>query len=341
VPAPADHTLIPFKANEKGSTMTTTRLLARLLALATIATGLVAPGPAAAAPGHPATSPGRVTCAEPAPQPAGTSRLHHIASGGLDRTYQLHLPDGYLRDRAWPLVLVYHGRGNTGAGTEEFSKLSELPAILVYPNGVVGTGEGDRQAWQGAPYSAPGVDDVAFTHDLLDELEATLCVDTRRVYATGKSNGAGFTGILACAAAGRIAAIAPVAGAFYPNGIDCRPSRPVPVIEFHGTADATIPYTGDADRGLPAIPDWVAGWAARDRCVVRLPAWHVKPDVTVTHWVGCARGAAVTHVAVTGGGHTWPGADSYSGGGHTTQTIEAHEVLWRFVSGYRLPRARS
>jgi hypothetical protein len=48
---------------------------------------------------------------------------------------------------------------------------------------VIGQGDGDRQAWQGAPYSAPGVDDVAFTHDLLDHLEAGLCVDERRVYA--------------------------------------------------------------------------------------------------------------------------------------------------------------
>ena len=30
------------------------------------------------------------------------------------------------------------------------------PAIVAYGNGVIGTGDGDRQAWEGAPYSAPG-----------------------------------------------------------------------------------------------------------------------------------------------------------------------------------------
>lgn len=274
-------------------------------------------------------------CGTP-PQEPGTSALHTIESDGLQRTYQLHLPADYRKKRDWPLIVVYHGRGNTGAGTETFSNLSTLPAVVAYPNGVIGLGDRDRQAWQGAPYSAPGVDDVAFTKDLLDELARTLCVDERRVYATGKSNGAGFVGILGCVLADRITAIAPVAGAFYPNGIDCRPSRPMPVIEFHGTADATIPYTGDADRGLPAIEEWVTAWADRDRCRDQAPDVAIEPDITVERWTGCGRGAEVVHVAVTGGGHTWPGADSYSGGGYTTQTIEAHEVLWKFVRRYSL-----
>ena len=281
---------------------------------------------------------GSAGCGRPAPHEPGTSAPQTISSGGRDRAFLVHLPGGYDGRREWPVVLAFHGRGNTGAGTEEFSKLSTLPAIVVYPEGVIGQGDGDRQAWQGAPYAAPGVDDVAFTADLLDHLRATLCVDGRRVYATGKSNGAGLTGLLACRMADRITAIAPVAGAFYPGtGENCRPARPVPVIAFHGTADATIPYTGDAARGLPAISDWVAGWAERNGCRAQPPVQRIEPDVTVSRWVGCAKGADVRHLAVDGGGHTWPGADSYSGGGVTTQTIEAHEVLWEFLRRHQLP----
>ncbi|HEY4419419.1 MAG TPA: PHB depolymerase family esterase [Pseudonocardia sp.] len=277
-------------------------------------------------------------CRSSPDQKPGTSVEHTIHSGGRDRTYQLHLPKNYSADHSWPLILAFHGRGNTGVGTEEFSKLSTLPAVVAYPNGVVGTGDGDRQAWQGAPYAAAGVDDVAFTGDLLDSLEKTLCVDQRRVYATGKSNGAGFTGVLACRMADRFAAIAPVAGAFYgQTGDDCHPSRPVPVIEFHGTADATIPYGGAADRDLPAIKDWVAAWAGRDGCSAKPVEKSLGADVTESRWTGCDRGAEVRHVAVEGGGHTWPGADSYSGGGVTTQTIEAHELIWQFFSRFRLP----
>lgn len=287
----------------------------------------------------PAGAPRSAGCGTAPPQEPGESRQHPLASDGLDRSYRLHLPEDYTADRPWPVVLAFHGRGNTGAGTEEFSGLSELPAVVAYPEGVVGDGDGQRQAWQGAPYSAPGVDDVAFTHDLLDQLEADLCVDERRVYATGKSNGGGFTGILACTASERITAIAPVAGAFYPNDLGCSPERPVPVIEFHGTDDATIPYTGDRERGLPAVDDWSADWAQRNGCRPQSRSTRTEPDITTHRWHGCDQHARVWHVAVDGGGHTWPGADSYSGGGHTTQTIEAHEEMWRFLSRYRLPLA--
>ncbi|MFF2527093.1 alpha/beta hydrolase family esterase [Streptomyces liangshanensis] len=284
----------------------------------------------------------KAACRLPAPQLPGTSAAHTISSGGRERAYRLHLPADYTKKREWPVVMAFHGRGNTGIGTEEFSKLSTLPAVVVYPEGVIGTGDGDRQAWQGAPYAAAGVDDVAFTGDLLDKLEATLCVDERRVYATGKSNGAGFVStLLACRMADRIAAVAPVAAALYPTGQPCRPSRPVPMIEFHGTGDVTIPYAGDADRGLPAIDTWAADWAARNGCRTRPQVRVTAPDITTTRWKGCDRGAEVRHVAVTDGGHTWPGADSYSGGGYTTQTIEAHDVLWAFLKDFRTPKPRT
>ncbi|MFZ3597513.1 alpha/beta hydrolase family esterase [Streptomyces sp. BH104] len=293
------------------------------------------------APAHAADSPRSGGCDAPAPQPPGTSAAHTMTSGGRERTYQLHLPNSYTSDRSWPLIVAYHGRGNTGPGTEAFSRLSTLPAIVAYPNGVVGTGDGERQAWQGAPYAAEGVDDVAFTGDLLDSLEGSLCVNERRVYATGKSNGAGFTGLLACRMADRFAAVAPVAGAFYPGTREggCDPKRPMPVLDFHGTGDATIPYAGDTDRGLPAIQDWVREWADRDGCRTRTPDEVTEPDITTSRWTGCADGAEVAHVAVTDGGHTWPGADGYSGGGYTTQTIQAHKAMWAFFNNHQLPSA--
>ncbi|MBR8742299.1 PHB depolymerase family esterase [Nocardiopsis sp. MG754419] len=318
------------------------RLLAGLTtALALPALLLTGPDPAGAAPSPDAatdTAPHRSAgCGRPPPQALGQSVTRTLTSGGIERTYRLHLPDGYHGHRALPVLLGYHGRGNTGAGTEAFSGLTGLPAIVVHPDGVIGQGDGDRQAWQGAPYSAPGVDDVAFTHDLLDTLEAELCVDRGRVYATGKSNGGAFTALLACAASERVTAIAPVAAALYPHGSDCDPVRPVPVISFHGTEDVTIPYTGDVVRGLPDIAAWNAARAEANGCRPTPSTGRVEPDIAEYRWTGCDAGARVHHVAVEGGGHTWPGADSYSGGGHTTQTIEAHEEMWRFLSRHRLP----
>jgi polyhydroxybutyrate depolymerase len=265
-------------------------------------------------------------------KPAAPSGDYTVASGGLTRTYRLHVPDNYKLSRASELILVYHGRGKTGAQTEAFSDLSTLDAIVAYPNGVVG--DENKQAWQGAPYAAKGVDDVKFTADLLDDLESKYCIDARAVYATGKSNGAGFTGLLACQLADRIAAIAPVSGAFYIQGTHCAPSRPVPVLDIHGTGDTTIPYGGDGERDLPAVQTWVRDWSVRDHCNQDPKTHQLGDDVLTYTYKGCK--ADVVHVAVTDGGHSWPGSDSSSGPGYVTQTFEAHELIGAFFKAHRL-----
>ncbi|ANY09875.1 hypothetical protein AFB00_07400 [Pseudonocardia sp. HH130630-07] len=304
-------------------------------ALAGTGTALAAPGPAApgggsvaAAPsagcgaGAPAPSVARHDVPEPEPNDTGTSRH-----------YELTVPAGYDASRPWPVILAFHGRGGTGPELQRFSGLSELPAIVAYLDGARSATTAS-QSWQGAPYSAPGVDDVAYAASVLDQVEATTCADTNRVYAAGKSNGGGFTDILACRMSDRIAAIAPVAAAFYRTGEpECAPGRPVPVIEFHGTADATVPYTGGGPaKPTPAIQDWVNGWVARDRCAPEPATRRIGPDVTVTDWTHCANGADVEHVVVDGGGHTWPGSLGYSGEGRITQTVKATDMMWDFLS---------
>jgi polyhydroxybutyrate depolymerase len=195
-------------------------------------------------------------------------------------------------------------------------------------------GAEDKQAWQGAPYAAKGVDDVKFTGDLLDQLEGKFCVDTDAVYATGKSNGAGFTGILACQLADRFAAIAPVSGAFYIQGTHCAPSRPVPVLDIHGTGDTTIPYGGDGERDLPSVQTWVRDWSVRDHCDADPRQTQIGADVLKFTYRGCK--ADVVHVAVTDGGHSWPGSDASSGPGYVTQTFEAYELIGAFFKSHKL-----
>src|SRR5256885_2348660 len=70
----------------------------------------------------------------------------------------------------------------------------------------------------------------------------SLKVDSKRVYATGMSNGAIMAYRAASELSERIAAVAPVAG---PMGTaTCAPRRPVPVMHFHGTADRFAPFQG-------------------------------------------------------------------------------------------------
>jgi polyhydroxybutyrate depolymerase len=253
----------------------------------------------AEAPDHRAVSTG---CGNTAVAP-GESVTEEIVSGGITRTYLLHVPENYVPLRPTPLVLSFHGHSWDSAYQEELSEFSGTDAIAVYPQGLVGT-DGET-AWQGAPYSAD-VDDVRFTGDLLDELQRDLCVDPARIYAAGKSNGGGFTGVLACRMSDRIAAFAPVSGAFYPQGGACEPTRPAPILDFHGSLDETIPYDGDAERGLPPIPDWLAGWAERNGCDPDPVTRDVGDGVHQVEHRACDGGAEVAHYRMDSVAHDWP-----------------------------------
>ena len=55
---------------------------------------------------------------------------HTLRSGGIDRTYRLHLPEG-LPDGA-PLVIVLHGYG--GQGDPERFDMNRVPTATVSPS---------------------------------------------------------------------------------------------------------------------------------------------------------------------------------------------------------------
>ena len=67
-------------------------------------------------------------------------------------------------------------------------------------------------------------DDVGFTTDL-DRVEAELCIDRRRIFVSGFSNGGMFAATVGCALGDRVAAVASVAGVhLLPTavGVRCR-----------------------------------------------------------------------------------------------------------------------
>jgi len=154
--------------------------------------------------------------------------------------------------------------------------------------------------------------------ELIDEMLSTYCIDPSRIYAAGKSNGGGFTGLLACdsKATARIAAFAPVSGAFYLNKDTnalppCNPTTTrdiIPIMEFHGLTDGTVNYTGGPntrkDGNTVNIPLWVDGWATRNGFEV---------DANVTTTLCTARKVTryswdetVVHYAISNWAHWWP-----------------------------------
>jgi len=280
--------------------------------------------------------------------PAGETESA-IDSGGETRTFYLRVPPAHDGKRPVPLVVDFHGFGE---GARIHTAFSGMPDLGMADGFVTVTPQGSGASAFWNTFGLPRPDDVAFTSALLDDLGDTLCIDRARTYASGMSNGAFMTSLLACRMSDRFAAVAPVAGAQDP--VSCDPSRPVPVIAFHGTDDTYVRFRGglgpgvrtlgvDPSISLPvlenrSVPEVLGLWANRNGCS-RTPALErAHKDVVRMTWPGCRDGADVVLYVIEGGGHTWPGS-AVSGAakgmiGPTTMSIRADELIWDFFRAH-------
>lgn len=237
-----------------------------------------------------------------------------LSFGGLDRTYQLHVPAGL--DHPAGLVINLHGAGENGhaqAALTNYNAVADAHGFaVVYPEGI------DFSWADGRGASIPdrqGVDDVGFLVALVERLTRDLNIAPGRVFATGLSAGAFMATRLACDRADVVAAIAPVAGSLG-SAVPCAPSRPVSVFATHGMVDPVVPYNGGGMVGRGGSSDIVApqAMAGRWRDLDRCPAAPVEdvpsPGVHRFTAAGCANGTEVVFVGVDGGGHEWFGGAS-------------------------------
>ncbi|KAF2224226.1 hypothetical protein BDZ85DRAFT_177875, partial [Elsinoe ampelina] len=267
----------------------------------------------------------------------GATTAVNYTYGGVVRSYTIRIPATYDVARAAPLIFSFHGRGDTAGNSEGqtgFSNAQWNPyGIVAYVNGqnvsTLKTIHKHQNQYQGDPavLTQPS-DDIGLIDALITDLQSKYCIDTGRVFASGFSNGGGFSNVLACdnRMSTRINVFAAHSGAFYtstPEGSGCQPltvntntlvgacnpGRRVPMIEFHGIADGTIPYNGGGRRGycLPQIPHWASDWAARNS-IANLTAnttANTAGSVIRYEWGGPGANGLVTHISVQGGDHGW------------------------------------
>ncbi len=311
---------------------------------------------------HDFTTPGALLAAAPTAACAVDSEVLapdatvSFEAAALAGTYMRHLPPAYDRSTPLPVIFDLHGWSQPAAVQV---LMSDLPAFGDAHRFITITPDITRPValWDVA-LDGP---DTKWMTALLDELEATLCMDTNRVFFAGMSNGAMMTSSMACALSGRIAAVAPVAGIRNPTG--CEFERPVPVIAFHGTDDLYLAYdggfgpkvadlpnpSGEGTLGtsaaatgpdLQSVPQMAAAWAGRNGCQLSDPTQaRVNDDVTQLAW-DCPQGAEALLYRVDGGGHAWPGS-SFSASvadfvGFTTMSISADDLMWRFFRSHPL-----
>jgi polyhydroxybutyrate depolymerase len=280
--------------------------------------------------------------------PAGQT-TRSVSYGGRDRSYIVYVPASASRSGPVPVVLVFHGGTGTADSAIHMSGFSDVADrngfVVVYPNGTGRLSDDKLLTWNGGDccgYAQQNnVDDVGFARAIVTDLGLHLNVDVKRIYATGMSNGAILSQRLACEAAELFAAVAPVSGTL--NFSPCRPSRPISVIEFHGTADQHIPYEGGygpqslVNVDFASVTASIGFWTAFDGCGAN-PQTSSFQDVRHDTYTGCAGSTAVELYTVVGGGHAWPGGQGgWADSDRPTMTISASDLIWAFFAAHPMP----
>ena len=263
-----------------------------------------------------------------------------VLSSGVKRTYLLYVPKSYRAGQPIPLVISIHGYAEWPAHQMEISRWNQAADehnfIVVYPSGT-----GFPLHWRTGGGADTSIE-VQFISDLIDQLEKEYTISPDRIYANGLSNGGGMSFVLACKLSERIAAFGGVSGAYLLPWSDCNPGRPVPAIIFHGTQDPIVPFGGGPSSmfnyPFPEITGWVSSLAAKNGCAaqpVKLPA---EGEVSGLQYTHCSQNAEVLFYIVASGGHAWPGGGYLPAVivGHTTQDIDATQVMWAFFQQHPL-----
>lgn len=286
--------------------------------------------------------------------PAASSHPSASASTPTNRTVTLTTKDGERQtivvhptsagEKPALVVMLHGGFGSDNQAEKAYGWDEEAARegfVVAYPNGIdktwdVGNCCGAAQR--------NGVDDVAFLHALVAQLERTDGVDPTRIYAVGMSNGAMMTYTWACRDPGELAAIGPVAGTL---GTACPSPHPITVIAIHGTADQHVPIDGGVGPAgktgvsYDSLSQSLAPFIAADGCADFAEVTKAPPLITSV-W-SCAAGESVTTRVVDGAGHQWPGSIKPSTAGRKLLGIDppstafnATDFLWQHLRSVQL-----
>jgi polyhydroxybutyrate depolymerase len=294
--------------------------------------------PIDAGPGAPSVTPavdGSVaTDAGPSAQPATCPSTSNLKPGkstftlmrdGTQRKVTVYAPRDYDGKKPLPLIVDFHPLLTS---VESYGGISTWDDTVDTNQFIVAMPQGIQNSWNVGPCCTESrtVDDVGYAREVVKKLKADGCIDEKRIYATGFSNGGGMSHKLACDAADVFAAVAPSAFDLVEE-MTCKPSRPISVFMKRGTSDNIVPYSGGASTPPTFYrldPIHFLGaqgtfkrWGELNQCT-DTPA---DTGGNCKTYAQCAAGVKVTLCTAQGGGH------------------EANDVkvMWPMLKEYVLP----
>jgi polyhydroxybutyrate depolymerase len=298
--------------------------------------------------------------------------------GGV-RSYNVHVPPGLSPSAPAPLVFAFHGGGENAWQFEGFTHIHDKSDssgfVLVEADGTPALGPSALppaspdaglvlEVWNAGnccEYAAEvngNVDDVGFVSQVLDSVQAQMCVDAKRVFATGFSNGGMLSHRLACQLSDRIASIVAVSGGSGQTNYDktpnvalfpCNPGRPVPVLHIHGTHDACYPFDGGWGPlslvTFEPVPVTIQNWLTNNGCDSGSPTTVLTNGAATCNLFSCPKAGEVELCTIDGGGHYWPGGDDWAGSeifcgssqGVRSADIKANDAFWTWFMQHPMP----
>jgi len=281
-----------------------------------------------------------------------------IRVGGVERTYYLHRPASLTGPA--PLLFALHGGGSGAlvrAAQTGFNAIADREGfVVVYPQGL-GDGWNDGRDTPFLLERQQNADDVGFFRVMIDRLVAEGLADPDRVYLSGGSNGGMMSFRLACEATDAFAAVVTmVANLPEPLAAQCRPTRPLPLLMMHGTADPLMPFdggpvsafTGNDQGRVISAENTIVFWLRNNGCGEefgvgaiedRDPLDGIRTETRT--WSGCRDGATVVAYRMVGAGHGLPGRSANKPelnarvGGRSTNDFDSSEATWSFVHQFR------
>jgi polyhydroxybutyrate depolymerase len=166
---------------------------------------------------------------------------------GVERVALVAVPTGQSEPgEKRPVVFAFHGHGgNMRQAARKFRFHQIWPgAIVVYMQGLPTPGaltdpEGFRNGWQKTAGDQKDRD-LKFFDAVLASLKKDYSVDEKRIFATGHSNGGGFTFLLWAERGDSFAAMAPAAAA---AARSLSKLKPKPALHLAGETDPLVLYS--------------------------------------------------------------------------------------------------
>ncbi len=241
------------------------------------------------------------TAPEHPPVGAGDSATVEVQVGERARTFILSVPEGYSAKQAWPVIFVFHGKGEHPEHLRDYTGMDRATALVVY-------GQGVDDAWAPAPYTSTTLEeDLDYVRATLDKVREQYLVDEDRTYATGFSNGGGFAAAVGCRMTDDFEAVAPVGAAYYKEVFAGCSEEEMPFFTIHGTADDVIHYGGGNrhETDYYSVDEVLNLMQKRNGCSGRGSITPENEAALHVSFVDCH--TPLEYVRNGGGEHLWPG----------------------------------